>query len=346
MKSNRTTKKLLLLLTILTILFSFCLNSHHKKTIKKSKEEKTKTKDYGSGDMTTGFICPFIEIYDAQENTKLSTTGKYFFKPKDFSERLGFIIKFEETDRRLNNYLKVHKGKVVYIPWRYFDSITYYKKTFSYKVIEAVLRNDQSEKLRIKFNLPWTYYSEIITENDVNEIISDMEKYRDIQRRKLTQRKNTVSALVSSLFKSKAALVSQKVNAIIFKENTKRSLVIAQANLLMKKKQLEEIDRKIKINKGHMLLIESNYNDIRNSLSLLQRTNENNMRLMDDSLRKGMFQDNHKKIVDSRSLIKTDVRIIANACKNLNTEKLQNAALNGDSDLTNNLMLAIKPTNN
>ena len=105
------------------------------------------------------------------------------------------------------------------------------------------------------------------------------------------------------------------------KEIEKRDLLILQ------KKQLEEIDRKIKINKGHMLLIESNYNDIRNSLSLLQRTNENNMRLMDDNLRKGMFQDNHKKIVDSRSLIKTDVRIIANACKNLNTEKLQNSTM-------------------
>lgn len=341
MKSIRS-KFLPLIAIILISLFS----NINTKTKKVSLYAKAKTIDYGSGDMTTGFKCPFIELYNNENGEKISTTGKWSFKPSDFTENLGFILTLEETDRNLNKYLKVHNKDTVYIPWRYFNDAFYNKKTASYKVLEVVLRNDMEEKIKAKFNLPWKFIGNIITQKDVNEVIAMIEKYRSIQRNRINKHKTKVEDLSDELFKSKHALKTQTLNAKAFKEKTEKSIRTNNAKLTQKRKEMEELDRKILLIKRQFYLMEENYVDIRDTLSMLQKKNENNLMLIDDNLRKNLYSEVDRNIVNKKDLIKADLHELANECKNRNLKRIEMAAYRGDSKSVANFLQAIKPINN
>jgi len=339
MKSIRTKSLILLSIIILTSLFS---TTNTKKVISKT-YSKEQSCDYGSGDMVIGFTCPFIELYNEEDGTKISTTGKYSFKPREFSANLGFIIILQETDMNLNKFLKVHKKDTVYIPWRYFNSAEYYKKTASYKILEVILRNDNGEKIKAKFNLPWKFSGNVISEKEINLIIGDIEKYRGIQRNNINRHKSAVEDLSDELFKFKTALKSQALSAAIFKVQTEKRIRTNQAILIQKRRELAALDKKLNLNKRQHNLLLDNYHDVRDTMNKMQVQNDNNLMLMDDGLRATLYADMNKKVVDAKDSITTDLHKLAATCKNVNLENLKRDSMVGNVDSVGTLLQGIQP---
>lgn len=344
MKFNRN-KYILSLILILTITLNILQFTSSKSTFSTLSKIKalTNSKMYGKGDWSSGYQCPFIEIYDYTTKDKLSTTGKYFIQPTTFNQNLGFRLKLEETDRYLNHFLHTYKGKITYIPWRYFDEIFYYKKSLSFKVLEANLTNDKEQTIKIKFNMPFAFNRDIITQVDCLRLVSITENFRDYQRNQINSAKDALAIYFSKIKRLKNTKESIKISQKHIEKISSKSMKINQGILTQKKREIEIIDEKYYNLNEELYLLKANLIDIRENLALLQKNRENNLRLMDDGLRGELFKMNSRQIQDTTKVLSKSLSSLASNAPNVNYKKFFVYAMEGSVEKVSKFLMRMKP---
>lgn len=313
--------------------------------LKNKANSSNKSKDYGSGNMSEGFECPFIELYDSEGN-KLSTTSHWAFKPSKFSSTSGFVLTITENDTLFDKFLQVKPhSKRVNIPWRYFadNQIRYEKKTMSYKMIVAKLQNDSGDKVIARFNLPWKMIGDYITEKDVTDIIGNIIEYRNKEVTEIRSSKANVNAYFMSMLASHNALQSQKQDAKKFKETVEKRMRENQAILNGKRIAREHYEKVMQKYKNQIKLLTSNFNNVNLKVTQMQEEIENNTELMNDMARKALFEKLENQIKDIKDNIKTYVDAIRSFIRNRPIRDLMNISLSGNVEKLNTYLERVKP---
>ena len=226
MKSIQTRALVLLLVITMSLCASLNLNREEKsKTTRKSKTASktaakaktgTKTTFNGSGTWTSGYDCPYIEVltFNSGSSSITSTTQAYKFFPDKLNSNYGFkFIMDGGMDSTLNQFVKTTPTGEKYIPWRYFDTVAYEKKTASFKMIVANLRNDEKKTNVLRFNLPWEFFGSPVSVDQANKLVDIFQNFSTYQKNSINKSKTNANTLFGKMSKAKTAMDASQMDA-------------------------------------------------------------------------------------------------------------------------------------
>jgi len=335
------------LVALLVISMSLCssLNRVTKSTSKTATKTAAKSdvnvKSDGSGSWDGGYECPFVEL---ETNGKIiATTGRYTFNASKQTGKYGFVFQMKSIPDSLKAYTYTTTNGETYIPWRYWDTVGYFKKDSSYKMITGWLRNDAGQTVRVRFNLPWALWSSYISVDECNKIVDNIQKWGTEQKTSITSRKRNATTFYSKMVNYKKALDTSKDDAAALKQKLQTNIQKNQGILQTKKAQLAQITTQIGAITSAVQVLNAQTEAL--SVQINENNNKqfNNLKLMDDQQRQKMFAGIDAQIKTEVDQVAGDITTLQQVVTNVSLDFIAAAASKGDADKVTNLLLNIQP---
>ena len=336
--------KSLIALLVITMTLSASIMRETKaasKTTRKSKAKTTTTSD-GSGSWAQGYNCPFIEVLNSQQ-TVINTSPRWSFKPTTINSAKGFgFVMDDAVPAELAAFVQVSNGEK-YVPWRFFDNVTYGKQFASYKMIVAIVRNDQGAFTTLRFNLPWARFSDYITVSQVNHLISTISNFADQQKNNIQANKSNIITQFGQMEAATKAQASAAQNEAQLKAATEANIQKNQALLAEKRTAMKTMDIQINSAKPIISQFQAQADKLASDRQALEQEYDNNEKLIDDKARAQIFKNIDVNIKKELEDVVVDITLLGKQCANYQMAGVIAAAQSGSTSKVTELLLAIQP---
>jgi len=297
----------------------------------------------GDGTWNAGYKCPYIEVLNAQLQVA-ETSGKWSFKPTDMAAANGFgFVMDGAVGALLANFVQQTPNSEKYIPWRFFDSVTYQKKSSSFKMVVCAVRNDQGVKATLRFNLPWAMVGNYVSTSQVNDLVAEFIKFGDAQKNKIQASKAVVYAEFGVLQQATRAQATASTNE---QELTKQINLNIQKNqrlLNEKRAAIKALDAQIAA--AHPIIegLQAQEKNLADAMGAEQQQMENNDKLLDDAQRADMFKNIDATITKETNDVIADLTKLKTQAANYNFASVTAAAQAGNVAQISSLLLGVQP---
>jgi polyhydroxyalkanoate synthesis regulator protein len=273
----------------------------------------------------------------------IATTGRYSFNASKMTGKYGWVFTMKNMPDNLKAFTYTTVNGEVYIPWRYWDTVGYRKKSGSYKMIVGWLRNDAGQQIRIRFNLPWAYWSNYITVNECNTIVDNVVKWGSEQKRNINTRKRSVDSYFEEMLKSKKALDTSKDDAAALKKKLQENIQKNQGLLTTKKTELAAISKQVGDINTAVQGLNAQVQAVTGQINQANTIYDNNLRLIDDQERQKVFAKIEGDIKHEVDEIAGDIQSLQQTAANVNFDVIAAAASKGDATQVTTLLLGVQP---
>ena len=337
--------KSLIALLVITMTLSASLMRETKaasKTARKSKAKTTTTSD-GSGSWALGYDCPYIEVLNSQQIVT-ETSGRWSFKPTTIDANNGFgFVMDGQVIPGLAKFVQLTTNNEKYVPWRFFDNVTYEKKSASNKMIVCMVRNDQGEKTTLRFNLPHKWFGSYVDVKQANDLKSLFSKYADKQKNDIQSHKNIIDSMFGQLQSATRAQLTAQQNEAQLIAEVKANIQKNQALLVTKRQQLKTFDDQIQAARPAIQGLNNSADAILAEIQAMDQQQSNNILLINDESRKELFVNVEKALKKEADDVTRDLNALKLQVPSYNMDFVIQASVAGDVTKTAQLLAGIQP---
>jgi hypothetical protein len=331
-----------ILVTIFVITLAACSSINRKRATKVEAESKVvvSTKSDGSGSWNEGYESPYIEIIQNGITTK---TGRYFFKPNAFTDQLGWIFEWRGAVVKTNVdlFLKVDANGRTYVPWRFWNSWGIEKSSEKYKMLVGNLVNDEGISGRLRFNMPWAFWSSYISDGEMNTLADIVSTGSVRQTNNIASAKKSILFDYQFLQDAKFALDIMKNEATALKAQLQKNITENIATLVQRRASLDAVKLSYETSSQSLLELRAQLAGVKQQVALLNSESDNKLKLTDNTQRIALFKDNEKDIISQKEKITTLFTKFSTLAKTVNFTPIMVPAMIGDTTTLISLFLGV-----
>lgn len=321
-----------ILVTLLVITLSACSSINRKRATKSVAETKVDvtTKSDGSGSWSEGFIAPFIEIIQAGQTTE---TGKYSFKPAGFTNDLGFIFEWSGTviPTNVDKFTKTDTNNRLYVPWRFFNSWGWSKKSGSFKMLTGNLTNDAGENARLRFNMPWAFWSSYISTTEMDTLVGIVSNGSVKQTNAIASAKKSILSNYRSLANAKFAIDKSNSEVNALKAALTKTIGENMTLLAQKQTALEAVKKSLEAKQQELMLLNASLAGVKQQITQSDAESNNALLMTNNDKRKLILADTDKDLVTQKENITSKFGKLADLAKTVNFAPIMAPAMLGDA---------------
>jgi regulator of replication initiation timing len=322
-----------ILVTLIVITLSACSSINRKRATKAVAETKVvvTTKSDGSGSWNEGFIAPFIEIIQGDQT---NPTGRYSFKPNTFTEDLGWVFEWNGATIPTNfdKFTKTDSNGRLYVPWRYWNSWGVEKKSSSYKMLVGNVVNDAGDNARIRFNMPWAFWTSYISDTEMNQLLDIVSTGSVRQTNKIASAKKSILSNYKKLTNAKFAIDNSNNEINALKATLQKR--IGENNILLsqRKASLDAVKKSLEGSQQQLLLLNASLAGVKQQVAIMNSESDNALLMTNDALRKSILSDVGKEIISQKENITSQFGKLGDLAKTVTFAPIMAPALLGNTE--------------
>jgi DNA repair exonuclease SbcCD ATPase subunit len=203
------------------------------------------------------------------------------------------------------------------------------------------LVNDEGISGRLRFNMPWAFWSSYISDGEMNTLADIVSTGSVRQTNNIASAKKSILFDYQFLQDAKFALDIMKNEATALKAQLQKNITENIATLVQRRASLDAVKLSYETSSQSLLELRAQLAGVKQQVALLNSESDNKLKLTDNTQRIALFKDNERDIISQKEKITTLFTKFSTLAKTVNFTPIMVPAMIGDTTTLISLFLGV-----